>query len=43
MKTCTYNHNAVSPDGMMLLADGGAAGIIKTIHAVNKTAEQLLR
>ncbi|WP_139540044.1 putative selenium delivery protein YdfZ [Klebsiella spallanzanii] len=43
MKTYDRNRNAISTGSMVMVADNGAMGVIKAIHADGKTAEQTRR
>ncbi|QGN38350.1 putative selenium delivery protein YdfZ [Klebsiella oxytoca] len=43
MKTYDRNRNAISTGSMVMVADTGATGVIKAIHADGKTAEQTRR
>ena len=43
MKTYDRNRNAISTGSMVMVADSGATGVIKAIHAEGKTAEQIRR
>lgn len=42
MNTYDRNRNAIATGSMVMVADSGATGVIKAIHAEGKTAEQLL-
>ena len=43
MNTYDRNRNAIATGSMVMVADSGATGVIKAIHAEGKTAEQLRR
>lgn len=41
MKTYDRNRNAIDAGSLVMVADSGATGVIKSIHGANKNSEQL--